>query len=44
MAEIRAQLRGEAGARQQPGAGVALVQSAGGVSPDAYVFIVEACA
>ena len=41
MAEIHAQLGGNAGARQHPGARVALVQSAGGVAPDTYVFIVE---
>jgi len=42
LAEVHAQLRGEAGPRQQRGARIALLQSAGGVSPDAYVFIVEA--
>jgi acetyl-CoA C-acetyltransferase len=42
LAEIHAQLRGEAGERQHPGARVALLQSAGGVAPDTYVFIVEA--
>jgi acetyl-CoA acetyltransferase len=42
MAEVHAQLRGAAGKRQQPGARLALVQSAGGVSPETYVFIVEA--
>lgn len=42
LAEVSAQLRGEAESRQQPGARVALVQSAGGVSPDTYVFIIEA--
>jgi acetyl-CoA C-acetyltransferase len=42
MAEIHAQLCGEAGERQHPGARVALLQSAGGVAPDTYVFIVEA--
>jgi len=41
LAEIHAQLCGEAGERQHPGARVALVQSAGGVAPDTYVFIVE---
>jgi len=41
MAEIHAQLRGAAGERQHAGARTALVQSAGGVSPDTYVFIVE---
>jgi acetyl-CoA C-acetyltransferase len=41
MAEIVAQLHGTAGERQHPGARVAVIQSAGGVSPDAYVFIVE---
>lgn len=42
MCEIHAQLRGAAGERQRPGARVALLQSAGGVAPDTYVFIVEA--
>ncbi len=42
MAEIAAQLRATAGDRQHPGARVAVIQSAGGVSPDAYVFVVEA--
>jgi len=41
MAEIHAQLRGAAGERQHANARVALLQSAGGVSPDTYVFIVE---
>jgi acetyl-CoA acetyltransferase len=42
LAEVTAQLRGRAGDRQHPGARVAVVQSAGGVAPDTYVFIVEA--
>ncbi|HEX6789797.1 MAG TPA: thiolase family protein [Candidatus Krumholzibacteria bacterium] len=42
MAEVVAQLRGAAGARQHPRARIATVQSAGGVAPDTYVFIVEA--
>jgi acetyl-CoA acetyltransferase len=42
MAEIHAQLRGGAGGRQHPNARVAVVQSAGGVAPDTYVFVVEA--
>ncbi len=42
LAEIHAQLRGKAGERQHANARVALLQSAGGVSPDTYVFIVEA--
>jgi len=41
MAEICVQLRGAAGERQHAGARMALIQSAGGVSPDTYVFIVE---
>jgi acetyl-CoA acetyltransferase len=41
MAEIHAQFSGRAGARQHPGARTALIQSAGGVAPDTYVFIVE---
>jgi acetyl-CoA acetyltransferase len=44
MAEVAAQLAGAAGARQQPHAGVALIQSAGGVAPDCYAFVVEAIA
>jgi len=43
-AEVVAQLTGAAGGRQHPGAGVAVIQSAGGVAPDAYVFVMEACA
>lgn len=42
MAEIHAQLRAAAGKRQHPRARLVLVQSAGGVAPDTYVFIVEA--
>jgi acetyl-CoA C-acetyltransferase len=40
--EVLAQLTGRAGARQQPDAGVAVIQSAGGVAPDCYVFVLEA--
>jgi hypothetical protein len=40
--EIVAQLTGAAGARQQPGARIAVVQSAGGVAPDCYAFVMEA--
>jgi acetyl-CoA acetyltransferase len=40
--EIVAQLTGAAGARQQPGARVAVIQSAGGVAPDCYAFVMEA--
>jgi acetyl-CoA C-acetyltransferase len=42
LAEVALQLAGEAGDRQHPDAQIALVQSAGGVAPDTYVFIVEA--
>jgi acetyl-CoA C-acetyltransferase len=42
MAEIQAQITGQAGERQHSDTRVALVQSAGGVAPDTYVFIVEA--
>jgi acetyl-CoA acetyltransferase len=41
LAEILAQLNARAGTRQHSGARVALLQSAGGVAPDTYVFIVE---
>ena len=41
--EINAQLRGQAAARQHPNARVAMIQSAGGVAPDSYVFALEAC-
>lgn len=44
LAEVHQQLTGAAGTRQQPGAGVAVVQSAGGVSRDCYVFVAEAVA
>jgi acetyl-CoA C-acetyltransferase len=44
LAEICAQLRGEAQERQHPGARVCVLQSAGGVAPDTYVFVVEAAA
>lgn len=42
MAEVFAQLRGEAGDRQHAGARVAMIQSAGGVARDTYAFVVEA--
>lgn len=42
MAEVFLQLRNEAGERQHPDARVAVVQSAGGVAPDTYVFVLEA--
>jgi acetyl-CoA C-acetyltransferase len=42
LVEIYQQLTGAAGGRQQPGARVAAIQSAGGVSRDCYVFIAEA--
>ncbi|HXV12800.1 MAG TPA: thiolase family protein [Candidatus Krumholzibacteria bacterium] len=42
MHEVVAQLTGAADARQHPGARVALIQSAGGVAPDCYAFVVEA--
>jgi acetyl-CoA C-acetyltransferase len=41
--EVYTQLTGAAGARQHPGAGVAVVQSAGGVSSDCYAFVMESC-
>jgi len=44
LAEVYLQLTGAAGARQQPNARTALIQSAGGVSRDTYVFILEAAA
>lgn len=44
LVEVDAQLRARAGARQQPGAAVAAIQSAGGVSPETWVFVLEACA
>jgi acetyl-CoA acetyltransferase len=40
--EVAAQLSGRAGERQQPDASVAVIQSAGGVAPDCYVFVLEA--
>ena len=43
LVEVHQQLTGAAGGRQQPGARVAAVQSAGGVSRDCYAFVVEAC-
>jgi acetyl-CoA C-acetyltransferase len=42
MAEACLQLTGRAADRQQPNARAALIQSAGGVARDAYVFILEA--
>jgi len=42
LSEIHAQMRGAAGERQHHRTRVALLQSAGGVAPDTYVFIVEA--
>jgi acetyl-CoA C-acetyltransferase len=42
LSEIHAQMRGAAGGRQHHRTRVALLQSAGGVAPDTYVFIVEA--
>lgn len=42
--EVVAQLTGTAGVRQQPGARVALIQSAGGVASDCYAFVMEAVA
>lgn len=42
MAEIYAQMRTAAGGRQHSRANVTLIQSAGGIAPDTYVFIVEA--
>ncbi len=41
-AEVFAQLTHAAGARQQPNAAVAAVQSVGGVSRESYVFVYEA--
>jgi acetyl-CoA acetyltransferase len=42
--EVVTQLTGAAGARQHPGASVAMIQSAGGVAPDCYAFVAEAVA
>jgi acetyl-CoA acetyltransferase len=42
LAEMYAQLSGEAGLRQHPGAGLGVIQSAGGVSRFCYVFVVGA--
>jgi len=44
LVEMHAQLTGSAGGRQQPGARLGLIQSAGGVSRDGYAFVVEAAA
>jgi len=41
LAEVVLQLTGQAGARQQPGARRALIQSAGGVARDSYAFVLE---
>ncbi len=41
LAEIHRQLTGTAGERQQPNANVAVIQSAGGVSPETFVFVLE---
>lgn len=41
LVEINDQLTGSAGARQQPGADLGLVQSVGGVSDASYVFILD---
>ncbi len=40
--EVVAQLTGKAGDRQHPRARVAMIQSAGGVAPDCYAFVLEA--
>ena len=40
--EVVAQLTGRAGERQHPRARKALIQSAGGVAPDCYAFVMEA--
>lgn len=42
LVEMHAQLTGAAGARQHAGARLGLIQSAGGVSRDGYVFVLEA--
>jgi acetyl-CoA acetyltransferase len=42
LVEMHAQLTGAAGARQHRGARLGVVQSAGGVSRDGYVFVLEA--
>lgn len=42
--EVASQLTASAGARQQPNARVALIQSAGGVARDCYAFVLEAAA
>ncbi len=42
VAELVEQLTGRSGDRQQPGARTGLVQSAGGVSRDTFVFVLEA--
>jgi acetyl-CoA C-acetyltransferase len=44
LAEIHQQLTGAAGERQQPNANIAVIQSAGGVSPETFVFVLETCA
>ena len=40
--EVVAQLTGQAGERQHPRARTAMIQSAGGVAPDCYAFVLEA--
>jgi len=42
--EVWQQLTGHAGGRQHPGASCAMIQSAGGVARDTFVFVVEASA
>ncbi|MDH3198679.1 MAG: thiolase family protein, partial [Candidatus Krumholzibacteria bacterium] len=42
VVEMAEQLTGRAGARQQPAARLGVVQSAGGVSRDTYLFVLEA--
>jgi len=41
LAEVYLQLTGQAGARQQPGASLAAIQSAGGVSRECFAFVME---
>ncbi len=40
--EVVTQLTGAAGRRQHPNARIAMIQSAGGVAPDCYAFVLEA--
>lgn len=42
--ELHEQLTGAAGARQHPGAKLGMIQSAGGVSNESYVFIIDVVA